>query len=185
MKKIFVTIALVLTSIIPAFSQAKQIPDFSGTWELDVQKSKLDARSRIEAMTIKVSQTQKELKVETNTKRKAIDNPGAPMGNRAGGGFGAMSDMNFTYSLDGKETSTQQETPFGAMPVILKAEFDEKESKLKLTQKRTINSPMGEVTITLKETWQLSQDGKTLIIKRELETPRGSNTSELVLLKKS
>lgn len=166
-------------------SQTKQIPDFSGKWELDIQKSKLDnARIRIETITINVSQTQLELKVETNVKHKTTDNQSGMMGNRGGMGLGVMTDASFTYSLDGKETKTSQETPFGNLPVTLKAKFDEKESKLKLTQTRRINSPMGEITIVLKETWQLSQDGKTLTIKREIETPISSNVSELVFLKK-
>jgi hypothetical protein len=184
MKK-FLLVTIFFVFSFPIASQTKQIPDFSGRWELDIQKSRLDdARSRIETMTMNVSQTQLWLKVETSIKRKTTNNQGGMIENRGGMGLGAMTDSSFTYSLDGKETKTSQETPFGNLPVTLKAKFDEKESKLKLTQTRTINSPMGEITIVLKETWQLSQDGKTLTVKREIETPRGSNVSELVFLRK-
>jgi hypothetical protein len=42
---------------------------------------------------------------------------------------------------------------------------------------------MGEITLVSKETWKLSEDGKTLTVKREIETPRGLNVSELVFSK--
>lgn len=181
--KIFATI-LVFISAFSAFAQTKSIPDFSGKWELDIQKSKLDPRSRIESMTMTVSQTQKELKIETNIKRQPMENQDLNPGfMRGGAGFGFSPDTDFTYSLDGKETEKEVETPFGPSSISLKAEFNEKESKLKLTQKRTVNSPMGEITLVSKETWKLSEDGKTLTVKREIETPRGLNVSELVFSK--
>lgn len=177
---------------ISAFAQDKKA-DFSGNWTLDVSKSKLDERARIESMTMNVTQTDKDLKVETATKRMpppdgAMQGGGGQGGGMGrGGGFGGGGfgggDSTTTYNLDGKETKISQETQMGAVPVSLKAKI-ETDGKLKLSQSRTINTQMGEISITTKETWTLSDEGKTLTVKRETETPRGTNSSEMVFTKK-
>jgi hypothetical protein len=43
---------------------------------------------------------------------------------------------------------------------------------------------MGEITSTTKEVWTLSPDGKTLTVARENTTPRGTNSSTLIFIKK-
>jgi hypothetical protein len=70
----------------------------------------------------------------------------------------------------------------GAMPVKLTAKIEE--GKLNLSQSRTFNTQMGEITSVTKETWTISEDGKTLTVKRDSETPRGTNSSEMVFTKK-
>ncbi|MBK7707545.1 MAG: hypothetical protein IPN69_07135 [Acidobacteria bacterium] len=179
---------LFLTAIlcVAAFSAAAQkTTDFSGTWTLDVSKSKLDERARIESMTMTVTQTDKDIKIESATKRLP------PPADASGGGRGGMGqgrggfgggDGVFTYTLDGKESQISQEGPMGAIPVTLKGKFEE--SKLKLSQSRTFSTQMGEITMTTKDTWTLSDDGKTLTVNRESESPRGTNSSEMVFTKK-
>jgi hypothetical protein len=54
---------------------------------------------------------------------------------------------------------------------------------LTLSSSRTISSQAGEMTITTKETWTLSGDGKTLTVKSETQSPRGTQTSEMVFTK--
>lgn len=156
------------------------IADFSGTWKLDTTKSKLDERARIESMTMNVSQTATEITVSTETKRAAPPE-GAPGGRGPGMGRGGLGDGKFTYSLDGKETTSEQASQFGVVPVKLKASGSG--STLKLTLKRTVNSPMGEMTMTTNEEWTLSADGKSLTVKRDQETPRGTNSSTFVFVK--
>lgn len=181
MKKILILSIFVCLSAISAFAQeVVNTKDFSGDWELDVSKSKLDERARIESMTMKVAQTNNDIKIETNVKRSAANSDGGGM-NRGGGGMMGGGNSNLTYTLDGKETKITQESPMGAIPVSLKAKFDG--DKLKLNQTRTMNTQMGEVSIITKETWTLSADGKTLTVKREMETPRGTNSSEMVFTK--
>jgi hypothetical protein len=70
----------------------------------------------------------------------------------------------------------------GKIPIVYKANL-EKGGKLMLSSSRTISSQMGEMTITTKEMWSLSEDGKTLTVKRETETPRGVQSSEMVFTK--
>jgi hypothetical protein len=189
MKKVLFITAFVCLLAVSAFAQKKA--DFSGSWTLDVSKSKLDERARIESMTLNVAQTDKDIKVETATKRTpppADMQGGGGQGNgqgggmRRGGGFGG-GDGTTTYTLDGKETSMEADSPMGKVPVKLKANL-ESDGKLKLNSSRTITTQMGEISITTKESWSLSDDGKTLTVKRDMETPRGTNSSEMVFTKK-
>lgn len=178
-KALFFSVFVCLTAI-SAFAQKS---DFSGTWTLDAGKSKLDGRARIESVTMNVAQTDKDIKIETATKR--LPPPEGAGGGQGGGmrrGGGMGGDGTFLYTLDGKETSIETDSPMGKVPVRLKAEFDG--GKLKLSSVRTFNTPNGEMTATTRETWALSDDGKTLTVKRETETPRGTNSSEMVFTKK-
>lgn len=184
MKKILFLSVFVCLSAFSAFAQeVVNTTDFSGTWELDVSKSKLDERARIESMTMTVLHTNNDLKIETATKRAEGSRDAGGM-NRGGGGGMMMGGGGgtLTYTLDGKESKITQETQMGAMPVSLKAKFDG--DKLKLTQTRTINTQMGEMSITTKETWTLSAAGATLTVKRDTETPRGTQSSEMVFVMK-
>ena len=174
---------LTLVLAVAAISAQDRTAGFAGTWTLDASKSKLDERMRIESMTLTVAQTDKELKVETKTKRapRPEGETGGGQGRGMGrGGFGG-GDGATVYSLDGKETKVEQETPAGKIPVVYKANLEK--GKLTLSSSRTISGQMGEMTITTKETWSLSEDGKTLTVKRETETPRGTQSSEMVFTK--
>ena len=195
MKKIFFLSAFICLLAISAFAQNKAA-DFSGTWELDVAKSKLDERLRIESMTMTVTQTEKDLTVSTQTKRAPRPEggmgggraEGAPpaggMGGRRGGMGGGMmgGDMSMTYSLDGKETSAP--SPGGQAGGVATVKAEMSGANLKLTTNRSFEGPMGEVKIKNEENWSLSADGKTLTVKREQSTPRGNMSSELVFVKK-
>ena len=83
MRKIFFFTVIICLLSVAAFAQKS---DFSGRWTLEVSRSKPDERARIESMTMTVTQTDKELKVETATKR-APRPEGAP-GGTGGAGFG-------------------------------------------------------------------------------------------------
>jgi hypothetical protein len=180
MAQIYAIVAIIILSVVSAFSQAPA--DHSGKWTLDVSASKLEERSRVESMTMSVTQSKTEITVETATKRAAPpEGAGAGRGGGMGrGGFGG-GDSKTTYSLEGKETTFQQETPMGSIPVKLIAKAEP--AKLTLTQTRTMSGQMGEITITTKEVWTLSDEGKTLTIKRDSTNPRGSTSSTLVFTK--
>lgn len=188
MKRVLFLSVFVCLTTFAAFAQKQA--DFSGSWTLDVGKSKLDERARIESMTLTVAQTERDVKIETSTKRLPPPE-GANQGDGSGGGAGrgmgrggfGGGDGTSIYTLDGKETTTEIEGRMGKIPVKLKAEL-ESGGKLKLSRSSTINTPNGEFTSITKETWTLSDDGKTLTVKRETETPRGTNSSEMVFTKK-
>ena len=168
-------------------SLAQSTPtDFSGTWDLDVSKSKITAPSYIQSMTLTVTQTASELKVVTKMERGPRP-AGAPSGPGTGGGMGRGSgfgggDQTSAYPLDGKESTVEIEGPNGKIPVKYKGSISG--GKANLAQSRTFTGAMGEVTMTTKDVWSLSADGKTLTIERESTSPRGTNSSTLVFTKK-
>ena len=160
-----------------------QTVNYSGTWKLDIEKSTFPGPSRLESMTLTVAQTGKDIKVDTATKRAAppADAPGGGGAGRGSrGGFGG--DGSVSYTLDGNETKVEVDSPRGKVPVTYKGSA-ETDGSLKLSTSRTVNGPQGEVTMTTKETWKLSADGKTLTVDRESTSPRGNQTSKLVFTK--
>ena len=180
-KLLFLTAAVCLFSI-AAIAQGRKA-DFSGSWTLDVSKSKLEERARIESMTMTVTQTDKDIKVDSKTVRAARPEgaPGGGGGMGRGGGFGS-GDASTSYSLDGKETKTEQDSPMGKVPVTFKARLEA--GKLNLSSSRTVTTPNGEMTSTTKEDWSISEDAKTLTVAREQTTPRGTSSSTMVFVKK-
>ncbi|HYJ90894.1 MAG TPA: hypothetical protein VEV84_06285 [Pyrinomonadaceae bacterium] len=157
MKKLFFAgIAVLCLFAFSAFAQ--KAPNFSGTWTLDVSKSKLGDRNNIESQTLTVSQNGNDLKVDTATKRTAppAGAPGGGGGGRMGGGMGG--DGTATYSLDGKEVKTDMQSQMGTMTMTTTAKVDG--GKLVIT--RSFNTPNGARTTT--DTWELSGDSKTLTV---------------------
>lgn len=165
---------------------------YSGTWKLDKERSTLAGPMRIDSMTLTVAHTEREIKVETATKRQAPpEGAGAPTAGAPGGGPGrgpvgrggmGMADGTTVYSLDGKETMAEVDGPMGKMPVTYKGSA-KADGSLELSSSRTFSGRMGDVTMTTKETWSLSADGKTLTIDRVNSTPRGDQTAKLVFTK--
>ncbi len=145
--------------------------NFAGDWKLDKEKSELGERSRLKSITISVAQSETELTVD----RKAELEEEGGQGN--GGGRGMVRGASagpVTYNLEGKETRADGDAK-------LKAKV--KDKKLELTQIRSFEGPVGSVSITTVETWELSDEGKTLTISTKRETPRGDRNSKMVFIK--
>jgi hypothetical protein len=180
MKKLLFLTAAVCMLAAAAFAQDKKGADFSGKWTLDVAKSKLDERMRVESMTMTVAQTPAELSVTTETKRPAPP-ADAPVRSGGGGRGGFGGDGKAVYSLEGKETKLELDGPNGKIPQALKAKAEG--NKLNLSKSMTMSTPGGDVTISTKEIWELGADGKSLTVNRESTSPRGTSTSTLVFTK--
>ena len=189
MKKL--SLAVLAIGMMAAAALAQGKANYSGTWQLDKEKSTFAGPMRVEGMTLTVTQTDKEIKVDTVTKRMPPPDGaggGAPGGGQGrgpggrGGGMGMGGDGSASYSLDGKETKGEIEGPMGKMPVTYKGS-SKTDGSLELSSSRTFSGQMGEITITTKETWTLSGDGKTLTVDRVNSTPRGEQTSKLVFVK--
>lgn len=172
MKKYLFILSLVCLFALTSFAQT---PNVSGEWTLNKGKSKMDERqaASIESQSLKVEQTAKELKVTVTTKQTGEQ--GSTRTDIGGG-------VN-TYLFSGQEFSSESQTQIGT--VFTKTKGEIKDGKLNLQSVRTIDAPMGQITITTKEIWELSADGKTLTIKREFESQRGKINSESVFTKKS
>lgn len=184
MKSKFV-LAAVFSMFLLAITAAAQdkATNFAGTWQLDVSKSKLGDRAMIESQTLTVNQTDKDITIQTATKRTPPPADAAPNGRgggRMGGGFGG-GDNTVTFTLDGKETKTDVEGRMGKMPVTQKAKWDG--GMLQLSTSRTFNGPDGEMTMTTKDKWELSSDGKTLTVNSERSGMRGSESSTKIYSK--
>lgn len=155
-------------------SAQEKTPDYAGKWKLDVSKSELGERSRIESMDMTVEQSSDTMSVERTP--KFAENGGGGMGGR---GRRMMGGGKLSYDLSGKES--KGEMPMGG-EMSLKAETG-KSGGLTLTQKRNLETPMGSVSIKTVEKWTISDDGKVLTIDSSTETPRGNRTQKLVFLK--
>ncbi|MBX7056217.1 MAG: hypothetical protein K1X36_14795 [Pyrinomonadaceae bacterium] len=171
-------LAAVFSLLAMAISASAQTADFSGTWTLDLSKSKLGDRNMIAEQTLTVVQTAKDITVTPATKRTPP--PDGMGGGRPGGGMGG-GDVKSTYTLDGKGTDVTVESPMGPSKATLTGKLEG--GKLTLSNARTFNTPNGEMTMTTKETWELSGDGKTLTIVTERNTPRGTDTTTRVFAK--
>jgi len=175
-KIVLTTFFSILLAALSISAQTKA-KDFSGDWTLDVNKSKFSNGMQIESMTLKVSQTEKELKVENMTKRGQTDMR-AGGGGRRGGNGGAITT---NYTLDGKETSSDVGTAMSGKET--RKAIVTSDGKLSLTATRTFNDGTGELVIKTNETWELDDAGATLKVTRYMETPRGATNSEMYFTK--
>ena len=181
MKKNLVLAALSLLVFTFAAS-AQKTADFSGTWNLDLAKSKLSEREKtsLESQTFTITQTSTNIKVDTATKRSApaAEAPaGGPPGGRMGGGMGTPDGLA-TYTLDGSDVKSEMTTPMGSMQVSTKAKLDG--GKLEIT--RTVTTPMGDRAST--EKWSLGTDGNLSIESQRPNRDGGTDTTTKVYSKK-
>jgi hypothetical protein len=185
-KVLLMAVFCLLFAVGAVSAQEKKMTNFAGNWELDISKSKLSERSRLESMTMNVTQSDESLTIETTAKRaERAEGEGRGGGFGGGGGRGMPGgdgNQSTIYNLKGKETTIESAGQFGG-ETKFKAEL-KKDGKLKLIQTRNIETQRGAMNIKTIETWELSNDGKTLTINRDTETPRGNQNSEMVFMKK-
>lgn len=184
MKRNFVLSAAFAVMALAISASAQKTTDFSGTWNLDVSKSK-PAEMGIESQTLVVTQTAADIKVDRTTKRAAppADAPQPEGGERRRGfGRGGMmggGDGATVYNLDGKAVETEQQGPMGSMKISTKAKIDG--GKLEIT--RTIATPMGDRVMG--EKWSLNADGSLSIESTRPTRDGGSETVTRIYTKKS
>lgn len=166
-------------------SAQEKMTNFAGNWKLDTGISNMGERDRIESIMMKVSQTDKELKVESDIKRGQL--PENEM--RRGGGMGRSGIINggdetqtTVYNLEGKETKEKTNAGRISGEKRFKAKR-EKEGKLALVQTLSFGNSEQPREFKVTETWELQDNGKTLKITRLTESPLGSQTSEMYFAK--
>lgn len=157
--------------------------DFSGKWEMNIAKSKLPERTPVEATVMTVSQTDKELTVETAVKRGVF--PASPARTQSGGIVDSPGVL--TFNISPGETVETQSASDGSMVSTSsppKAYFIGG-GRLRLIQSSSVTEQSGESDIKTSDTWELSADGKTLKVKRERTTPqqRGVQSAEMYFVK--
>lgn len=143
-----------LILVLAATAYAK--PNFTGDWKLNAAKSEFGQFPAPSSMTQKASHEEPSLKVAT---KMATD----------GGDF----DFESTYSTDGKETSNA----FGPNTMKSVAKWDG--DTLAIQTK----GQFGDAEVTIQDKWELSADGKTIIIRRHFASSQGELDQKLVLEK--
>lgn len=100
-----------------------------------------------------------------------------------------MAIPQATYKLDGKETVIPIERPQGegqpaqtAGSLALKASWKKNGKLLELQTTRKFKTLQGERSMTSKDRWELSEDGKTLTVKRSADMASGEE-AKLVFTK--
>lgn len=162
MKKLFFAAAIVCLFAFAAFAQKPA--DFSGKWNLDLSKSELGQQAAmIKSQTVTITQSGTSFKVSTQTERNAD----AAGGGGGRGGFGGGGDQS--YTLDGKEVSTDRQTQNGT--VTIKTTASQTGNKVVITS--VFPGPNGDIKNTT--TYELSADGKSLTVTRE--SMRGTSKS--------
>jgi hypothetical protein len=168
MKKNFV-LAAAITVLAMAFTvSAQKGADFSGKWNLDIAKSDLGQQAAmIKSQTLTITHSGTSFKVATATERNPPPDGAPAGGGRPGGGMGGGGEQS--YTLDGKEVSTERQTPNGTMTSKTKAELSG--SKVVITT--VVPTPNGDMKTST--TYELGADGKTLTVSRE--SARGASKS--------
>lgn len=172
MRKILLLSGLFFLLSIYTVAQSK--PDYSGDWTLNKEKSVLDSRQLIDTVTLKVTQTEKDLTVDRKTVRTPPPENSKIM---VSGGSGTA-----VYPLDGKEMTIERESFRGKIPTTIKGE-------ILANGKLSLNSSfMGlfnnvEGLSKNNQIWELSDNGKTLKIMQTNSTPLGETKTEMIFTK--
>lgn len=176
----FALVALAASAVAPA--------NFAGTWKLDKEKSKGLSPMQQNAESIVWTITQDDKQITIDAKVTPGQPPaGAPPaggpgsgggGGRRGGGMGGPR----TYTLDGKEVTTEAGGQAGGSNTM-KSGWANEGKTLELSAVRSGNSEGTEYKFTTTEKMSLSADGKVLTVERHSESPRGPQDSTLVLNK--
>ena len=146
---------LVIICLLTVNNLAQSQNDYSGVWELVKEKSSLDERfsKALESQTLIINQSGNLLRVEVKTKGdKSVLGP----------------DEIAVYSIGDGFTMVEQETPNGKIPVTYEGVTEKND--LKLTQSRTSNSKVEKIILKVEDLWSLSDNKKTLTIKRKIKS---------------
>jgi hypothetical protein len=172
MKRLFVLAAFVFIAAIAANAQNKA--NFAGSWSLDKAKSQgLDQRMAEVDVTWTITQDDSKITIESK-----VSGGQAPAG--GGGGRGAGGPR--TYTLDGKEVTTEGGGQMGGTNTT-KAIWSGDGKTLELTSVRAGSFNGNDFKATSTDKMSLSGDGKVLTVVRHSESTRGTTDSTWVLNK--
>jgi hypothetical protein len=148
--------AILLAVCLAAWAQDKDKPNFTGKWALDAAKSDFGVLQGPESQVHVMDHQEPNLAVKTTTKT-------------------AQGETNLERKLttDGKQNANS--TAQGEIKSTSK--WDGR----KLVTEMKITTPNGEIEI--RDVYELSEDGKTLLIHRDLKAPQGETTQRLQFAK--
>src|SRR5262245_21952403 len=187
MRKLFLIAGLMtafLLIVLAASAQNK--PNFAGTWTLDKSTSQglSQGMQNAESVTWTITQDDKQISIDSKVVagQSSSAAAGGGGGSGGGGGRGAGAGMGGprTYTIDGKEVSTDAGGQMGGKNTTKTTWSGD---SLELSSVRTGNFNGNEFKATTTEKLSLSGDGKILTVVRHSESPRGAQDSTLVFNK--
>jgi hypothetical protein len=149
LQKVLVAVALAAfcMAAMAATTPDDKTPDLSGTWKLDVAKSDFGPIPPPDSQTNVIDHKEPKLKVKSTTK----------------GGMQGDNETEASYTTDGAESTNKM----GPMEVKSIAKWDGK--KLVITSKLDMQgSPL-----TIKATYDLSDDGKVMTVTSDIDSAMG------------
>jgi hypothetical protein len=162
MRRLITVFSAVCLVALGAMVVMAAVPNYAGTWSLDKSKSGELPRMWQNADSVQMAVTQNDKQITVAIKA-------------------GMGGDTLAYNLDGSTTSAELG---GRMPgkATLSAKVNDNGS-LELKTAREVNFQGNPVTINVKENWELADGGKTLKVTRVMESPRGTQTYNLVFTK--
>lgn len=89
------------------------------------------------------------------------------------------------YTLNGKEESF---TPYWAQGQVTSgkrlAKWNAEGNGFEVSEEATVETPEGQVVVTMYRKWSLSADGKTLVIELTSKSPRGTVNTKRTFTRK-
>lgn len=177
MKKIVFTLGILAAMTFALAVSAAAPTSFAGTWTLDKAKSTgLDGRMQnADSVQWVITQDDKQISIETKV------TGGQQMGGGPGGGGGRGGGMGGprSYTLDGKEVTTEA----NGGSSTTKATWSGDGKTLELSSVRSGNRDGNEFKFSTTDKMTLSSDGKVLTVKRNGDSPRGPIDATMVFTK--
>lgn len=169
MKRVITVSSVVFIVLTAAFAVTATLPNYTGTWILDQEKSKglpkppPGVSGGTVQIEMKVTQDDKYFNIKSNM-------------------FGGQ---DISYNLDGSKSKTQM-GKFMPDPAEATIYLEKKDDgKIVLHSQREITSQGQPLTLESTETWELTDGGKTLNVNRISESTRGKHEVSLVFRRKS
>jgi hypothetical protein len=147
---------LIILFTISIFGQTD--PNYSGTWVINKIISQPDDKLQTATLKMIVTQTPTQIKI------------------------GLDSQAVLAYII-GSETTLEVESSGGKTPLKLKAELTRK-GKFILNSQQTFKTGDGDISVKIKETFELSSDGNLLNGTREIQNSKGLPIFEAFIAKK-
>lgn len=146
-------------------ASGSSLPDFSGTWELQVEASDFGAAPKPKGSLLRLRQTATHLEGDsvTSTGQTLPGNSGAP----------AQTRHRFVWTLDGKPSSN----PYRGMSLVTTASW-----RGPVLQAKSKLEAQGNA-LTMVDQYTLSDDKRQLIIFRSLAGPNGEFEQKTVYVR--
>ena len=181
MKRAFLIAGLMAAFVVAVLAASAAGANFAGTWALDKTKSQgLDPRMQNADVTWVITQDDNQISIES--KVTGGQPPAGGPGSGGGGGGGRGMGGPRTYSLDGKEVTSEAGGQMGGSNTT-RATWSSGSTTLELSSVRTGSRDGQDFKFTTTDKLSLSSDGKVLTAIRHSENPRGTTDSTLVFNK--